>query len=72
MPRRTGKSKRGAPWYAARGKVVPDSGSPPETDGIPILNPVEAPTSAQPFRETTLDPQPFCETTLDLSVLSNH
>jgi hypothetical protein len=59
MPRLRGKSKRGAPWYVARGKVAPDSGSPLEIDGIPILNPVEAPTPAQPFRETTLDLSPL-------------
>jgi hypothetical protein len=59
MPRLRGKSKRGAAWYAARGRVAPNSGSPPETDGIPILNPIEAPTPAQPFRETTPDLSPL-------------
>jgi hypothetical protein len=59
MPRLRGKSKRGAAWYAARGRVAPNSGSPLETDGIPILNPVEAPTPAQPFRETTPDLSPL-------------
>jgi hypothetical protein len=34
MPHLRGKAKRGAAWYAARGREPPNSDPPPETEGI--------------------------------------
>jgi hypothetical protein len=59
MPRLRGKSKRGAAWYAARGREAPISDPPPESEAIPVLAPIIAPTPAEPLHEATPDLSPL-------------
>jgi hypothetical protein len=58
MPRLRGKSKRGAAWYAARGRAAREHGSP-QKPRCPHLKPIVSPTPAQPTRESTLDLSPL-------------
>jgi hypothetical protein len=59
MPRLRGKSKRGATWYAARGRAARGRGSPPETEFASTPTPIVAPTPAPPTRDNTPDLSPL-------------
>jgi hypothetical protein len=87
MPRLRGKPRRGATWYAARGKEMPHSDAllavnPPIAPALLIApDPPFAPAPAEPIREADLPvlapivapapAEPILEAPQDLSPLSN-